>query len=653
MATRIVEWQLPYTAWEWIEITANKVIKLLLRESNNLILINDDNEAYVDLQLADWITPTDTFPAWVTVWRVLDSDGWYVSWTMLNFQTISWDYGRWIYGTNWHIYYDAGTWIWQQIYTAPEVDALFAQLRSELATVAFTWDYNDLINRPVIPVIWDWTLTVTQNGTTAWTFTANQLTNETIALTDTTYPAMTAWELWTGTDTTQRVISAKVLSDYVLWKVDSALIRKWSVADYDHLPSTDLTVWDVYNVVAEHTTAPKFIAWSDVVWTGTLWEALWWNLDLSTLQPLLISWTNIKTINNTTILGSWNINTPVTTVEDNLTSTSTTNALSANQWRILEWKIEDLQALGKFLSLWDCETWLPISFPQDVPYSYSTWDYFLVETVWTTNYRPTGSSYTWTASTTLETEEVEVWDLYIYDGSTWLLQLNHGKTVSFANLTWQPSDNTALANALWDKQDNLVSGTNIKTINWNSILWSWNIETPNTTYSAATTSNLWLIKLWSDTVQSVAPNSASSTANRTYPVQLNSSNQAVVNVPRTDTTTSSATSSTSGTIKLASDTVQTESAQAVSSTASRTYWVQVNSSWQAVVNVPRTDHTYTVNNATISITQAWTAKWDFTTNQWTAETIALNGNILATQTVYDGLPSSKTSDWNFYFIYSS
>lgn len=564
MATRIVEWQLPYTAWEWIEITANKVIKLLLRESNNLILINEDNEAYVDLQLADWITPTDAFPAWVTVWRVLDSDGWYVSWTMLNFQTISWDYGRWIYGTNWHIYYDAGTWIWQQIYTAPEVDALFAQLRSELATVAFTWDYNDLINRPVIPVIWDWTLTITQNGTSAWTFTANQLTNETIALTDTTYPAMTAWELWTGTDTTQRVISAKVLSDYVLWKVDSALIRKWSVADYDHLPSTDLTVWDVYNVVAAHTTAPKFIAWSDVVWNGTGWEALWWNVN----------------------------------VIDNLTSTSTTDALSANQWRILEWKIEDLQALGKFLSLWDCETWLPISFPKAIPYSYSTWDYFLVETVWTTNYRPTGSSYTWTASATLETWEVEVWDLYIYDGTTWLLQLNHGKTVSFANLTGQPSDNTALATDLGNKQDTLVSWTNIKTINWNSILGSWDIVTPNTEYASATSSAAWLVK-------------------------------------------------------LASDTVQTESAQAVSSTASRTYWVQVNSSWQAVVNVPRTDHTYTVNNATISITQAWTAMWDFTTNQWTAETIALNGNILATQTVYDGLPSSKTSDWNFYFIYSS
>jgi hypothetical protein len=27
--------------------------------------------------------------------------------------------------------------------------------------------------------------------------------------------------------------------------------------------------------------------------------------------------------------------------------------------------------------------------------------------------------------------------------------------------------------------------------------------------------------------------------------------------------------------------------------------------------------------------------------------------VLCTQSTYDGLPSSKTSDWNFYIIYSS
>lgn len=35
----------------------------------------------------------------------------------------------------------------------------------------------------------------------------------------------------------------------------------------------------------------------------------------------------------------------------------------------------------------------------------------------------------------------------------WLLQINHGKTVSFANLAGQPTDNAALSTALGAKAD--------------------------------------------------------------------------------------------------------------------------------------------------------------------------------------------------------
>lgn len=73
-------------------------------------------------------------------------------------------------------------------------------------------------------------------------------------------------------------------------------------------------------------------------------------------------------------------------------------------------------------------------------------------------------------------------------------------------------------------------------------------------------------------------------------------NISLTNTPGTGTITisntasapSSATSSTEGLVKLGSDTVQTEAAQAVSSTADRSYAVQVNSSGQMVVNVPWT-----------------------------------------------------------------
>ena len=190
---------------------------------------------------------------------------------------------------------------------------------------------------------------------------------------------------------------------------------------------------------------------------------------------------------------SWkNVNTQVT-VEDNLTSTSTTNALSANQWRELKWMIDDLMALWRFLSLWDATTGLPISFPLTTPYTYLTWDYYLVETVSSAtppvNYRPIWSSFDGTtASTTQETDELEVWDVYIYDGTNWLLQSNHWKTVTFANIAGQPTDNTNLASALWAKADDnaVVKLTWDQTIAWTKT-FSTSPVVPNKTADATNT----------------------------------------------------------------------------------------------------------------------------------------------------------------------
>ena len=182
---------------------------------------------------------------------------------------------------------------------------------------------------------------------------------------------------------------------------------------------------------------------------------------------------------------------PTTTVVDSLDSTSTTSALSANQGRVLNGKIEDLSWLWKFLSLWNCTTWQPISFPLATPYTYTTWDYFLVEVVSSAtppvNYKPNGSSYTGTASSTVETDEIEQWDVYIYDGTDWLLQSNHWKTVAFANIAGSPSDNTALANALWDKQDALTLPAT--PTQWHIVTWwadnetlvdGWDVPTSST-----------------------------------------------------------------------------------------------------------------------------------------------------------------------------
>ena len=163
MAVKLTEWEKTVTGWAWIEVTANKVINLLLRDENNLIKINWDNEVYTDLQLEDGLATTDTLPVGVTTGRVLQADWWVKSWTMLCFKTTSWDYVTRIYGDDGKLYIDNWTWTFKQIYLKSEVDALFTQLRWELATVAFTWEYSDLLHKPTL-----WTAASRDVGTNPW-----------------------------------------------------------------------------------------------------------------------------------------------------------------------------------------------------------------------------------------------------------------------------------------------------------------------------------------------------------------------------------------------------------------------------------------------------------------------------------------------------
>lgn len=68
--------------------------------------------------------------------------------------------------------------------------------------------------------------------------------------------------------------------------------------------------------------------------------------------------------------------------------------------------------------------------------------------------------------------------------------------------------------------------------------WTW-VWIPFLTWDkldVATASKLWVIKLGSDTKQTEPAQNPSSATGRTYPVQLNANNQAMVNVPWEDTT---------------------------------------------------------------------------------------------------------------------
>jgi len=103
------------------------------------------------------------------------------------------------------------------------------------------------------------------------------------------------------------------------------------------------------------------------------------------------------------------------------------------------------------------------------------------------------------------------------------------------------------------------------------------------------------IKLFSSTTQTVAANEVTTTNGRTYGLQVDSNGRGVVNIPWTDTNTNTQRSAGTGlslsgnTINANVDGTNSVAANSSSSTANRTYKVQVDSSDNLVVNVPWSD----------------------------------------------------------------
>ena len=165
--------------------------------------------------------------------------------------------------------------------------------------------------------------------------------------------------------------------------------------------------------------------------------------------------------------------------------------------------IDDLKAVGRFLSVWNAKTGLPETNPPgSAPYEYHyvAGDYFIVgitddpkdypeyqtnvsyqvgdqcsyngdyyicntatsgtwtSAAWTqhviTNYKPSGTIYTGAASSTVESNPVKANDFYRYDGNGgWVLIASTPRTVTFEEIAGNPSDNTALNSALNRKLD--------------------------------------------------------------------------------------------------------------------------------------------------------------------------------------------------------
>lgn len=130
----------------------------------------------------------------------------------------------------------------------------------------------------------------------------------------------------------------------------------------------------------------------------------------------------------------------------------------------LQGQIDDIKGIGRFLSNWSCRTGKPMSEPPGLSpgdsFSYRTGDYYLVSEIANqggTNYRPNGGVYiVGSVSSTIETDDVSIGDMYIYDSQKWLLLYNTQKTVSFVNIAGSPYDNTNLAGALNSKQNEIT-----------------------------------------------------------------------------------------------------------------------------------------------------------------------------------------------------
>lgn len=139
---------------------------------------------------------------------------------------------------------------------------------------------------------------------------------------NTTYNAITAQSLATATSTENKVISDKVLVDYLNARLAAAMIYKGQVTNYANLPTTNNQTGHTYNIVNPFTVGGQnYPAGSNVAWNGTDWDVLAGFIDTSIFLTSESDPTGVKTVvvtggttktltvtlnNNTTKVVTWN-----------------------------------------------------------------------------------------------------------------------------------------------------------------------------------------------------------------------------------------------------------------------------------------------------------------------------------------------------------
>ena len=372
-----------------------------------------------------------------------------------------------------------------------------------------------------------------------------------------TWPAATI-TVW-STTTWQPWTSASVVNSWTTWAaILDFVIPAWEDwNDWQDWAAATISVWTTSTGWA-WTSASVTNSWSS--------SAAVFNFTI----PKGDTWATGNGISSVTTSKSGK----VTTVTMNYTDWSTPTSFTVSDWADGEWAWDVVWpnsstdgnvalfdwATGKLIKdSWKALTpaWIwaladSTKYGASISVSVDTTDYKITTTLKDQDWNTLGTAQT----IDLPLESVVVSWSYDSVNKKVVLTLENGNTIEFSVadlVAWLQSEITssnkldadlvddststnkfvtASDKTTWNwKQDALIAWTNI------TIAADWKtISATDTTYSAATSSTLWLVKLWDDTVQSVAANAVSWTASRTYAIQTNSSDQLVVNVPWEDHT---------------------------------------------------------------------------------------------------------------------
>ena len=475
-----------------------------------------------------------------------------------------------------------------------------------------------------------------------------------------TVGSTTTWEPWTSASVTNSWTSSAAIFDFTIpeWEKwdkgdtgTAATITVWSTTTWDAGTSASVVNSWTSSAAVLDFTIPK----------GDKWDT--WN-----------TWATGNGIASVTSSKSWKITTVTITETDGDVSSFTVSDWEDGEWAgdvlwpssstdwnvvLFDWATWKLikDSTKQFTPAWIWALADSTKYWASITVSVDTTDYKITTTLKDQDWNTLGTAQV----IDLPLESVVVSGSYDAVNKKVILTLENGNTVEFSVadlVSWLQSEITssnkldadlvddststnkfvtASNKTTWDwKQDKLIAWTNI------TIAADWKtISATDTTYSAASSSSLWLVKLGSDTVQSVAANAVTGTASRTYAMQVNGSWQLVVNVPWENTTYTASNFDIKDladstwlrtTWSNKQDALSTQTAYTSKGSATKVPQITTNTLGQVTGITEVTITQPTVNDWTLTITQNWTSKGTFTANQSSAATIALTDTTYESKT---------------------